>query len=46
MGTKYCFNHSIKALFAKTAILKSSVASDEKKEVGKNSVTILSFLKT
>jgi uncharacterized protein len=35
MGTKHCFNHRIKALFAKTAILKSSVASDEKKEVGK-----------
>ena len=35
----------LKANFAKTAVLKSAVASEEKKEVGKNSVTILNFQK-
>lgn len=36
----------LKSLFAKTASLKSTVASDEKKKLVKSSVITLSFLKT
>jgi hypothetical protein len=36
----------LKQIFSKTAVLKSAVASEEKKKSVKNSVIILSFLKT